>query len=153
MNRTRWFAAAFVLLALVLPGLLLSTCGCGRNAGGAEATVQATMLDGYWYKVQACAYAYATEKRLPLLRIERPKVIIVQTEDELISMKQEELPKYKRPPPGKQLCGLCSYRKKTLFVLGMDYETLAHEYGHWYFGASCEVADDFAAYMARFERR
>ena len=154
MNRNRWMATIFVLLALVLPGLVLSTCGCGRSeTASVNAAVQATMLDGYWYKVQACAQDYATEKGLLLLRIERPKVVIVRTEEELIAIKREELPKYKRPPLGKKLCGLCSYRKKTLFVLGMDYEVLAHEYGHWYFGPSCDVAEDFEKHMAKFERR
>ena len=146
------------LLGFTLTSALLS---CGHARGTFEtdtAAARETMLDGYWLKARACAFAYATEKHRPINRIERPAVKIMSTEKEMLAIMAAERPLWEKPAPktkgGKMvLCGLCSFRDKTIYVLGMDYETLAHEYGHWFFSNNCDVAEDFAQYMVKWERK
>lgn len=163
LQRSFWWRVIGFTLGFVITITLLATCGCGRNlqaeqpAGDPLPAPRQVMLDGVWLKAKACGIAYATEKHRPINRIERPKVVIVDSEDALLAIKKKESPGYQKPAPLKKggrvvLSGLTVYDESTIYVLGMDYETLAHEYGHWFFGASCEVADDFAAYMVKWER-
>lgn len=102
-------------------------------------------LEGYLQKVLAKAKEYAQREKLKLRTEEFPAIRVCQGEDELTAVKAKK-------NPNSILCGLCDYDAKTLYVLGMDYETLAHEFGHWYFGESEDRADDFAWFFCKHEK-
>lgn len=128
---------------VMLAALALSGCATNTQRPGADAkdvaAARAVMLEGFIQKVEAKAREYAKKRGLRLLRTDVPIVKICQSEDELLAIREKDSDK-----ANMVLCGLCDYKNRTIYALGMDYEVLAHEFGHWYFGSDEDRADDFA---------
>lgn len=109
--------------------------------------IQKVELSGYIQKVQAKAKEYALKEKLKLRTEEIPAIKVVKSEEELTAIRAKDADKM-----NKLMCGLCDYEHKTLYILNMDYEALAHEFGHWYFGTDEDRADDFAWFFCKSEK-
>lgn len=135
---------------ILIGALLLSGCAPDKRAPEnpkVRAEAHAVMLEGFVLKVQARAKEYAAKKKLKLLRTDLPRIQICRSEEELLKIREKDSDKV-----DKVLCGLCDYKNRTIYSLGMDYEVLAHEFGHWYFGTDEDRADDFAWFFCEGEK-
>lgn len=130
----------FLLSLFTIPMLTLSRCDA------LEFKRELFLNQSEFSKCKEAAFKFATEKRILIQRIERPNVAQVDS---------VELHRITRLPrlPGKRLHGACDFRGKTIYVCSvLDLDVLRHEYGHWFFGASEEMADAFMDYAREFIR-
>jgi len=140
ISRERNMSRFLLTMLFTIPMLTLSRC----NA--LEFKRELFQNQSEFSKCKEAAFKFATEKRILIQRIERPNVVQV---DRVELHRITKLPQL----PGKRLHGACDFRGKTIYVCSvLDLDVLRHEYGHWFFGASEEMADAFMDYAREFIR-
>lgn len=141
--------AQIVVYCIVLACLILGLCSCGRSN---KATFEDDCPSGdalprpIRIQLHDCmlrAVIYAKAQGADMLNQDLPDLVVCKDEAEIIKATRGE------HIPGKTLAGKCWYAKKTIFIVGDDHETLYHELGHWFFGTSEEIADNFSAYCMK----
>lgn len=142
---------AWTLWYLALACLVLFCCSsCGRNSKAefSEDYPSGDLLPNpIRVQLRECmlrSIGYAKAQGADMRAQDLPDLVICDSEKQLLDIKNKG-----ESIPGKQLVGLCYYNRKTIFVLGDDHATLYHELGHWFFGESEKIADDFSDYCMK----